>query len=88
MDLMVGQFRPLLEQNRPVVVPKMKDLLPIGARKDMLRYKPVMDKFVPCVVGVTMFKKRMRRIPEKEENLWIISDEAFLYLVIENGYDR
>ena len=46
------------------------------------------DRFVPCVLGRSRYKKRMAAQPRKDDDLFTASDEAFIYLVLENAWDR
>lgn len=50
-------------------------------------FETVLQHFAPCVVGKTLYRKRLQ-MARKEEDLWTVSDEAFVYLVLENTYDR
>ena len=67
----------------------MEATFPIGARAtDPESYGIVMGRFAACVVLINIFNRRMKTIPVEEDKLWTVSDEAFLYVVIENAYAR
>ena len=66
----------------------MATTLPIGPRSRPDVYEMVMERFAPCIVGATQFRKRRKTLPVNEEQMWTTSDEAFLFLVIENAYAR
>lgn len=51
-------------------------------------YHVMLNKFVPCVVGRGLYKKRLSSRPRHEARLFTASDEAFLLLVLENAWDR
>lgn len=51
-------------------------------------FEIVMNRFMPCIVGKTRFKKRLIQKGIEESKLSTPSDEAFLYLLLENYYDR
>ena len=68
---------------------EMKSTFPIGARAtNDASYGIIMGRFAPCVVLINIFNKRMKNIPIDEDKLWTVSDEAFLYVAIENAYAR
>ncbi len=60
----------------------------LEGRKNEECFKVVLKLFAGCVVGQTVFKRRLAKVPTLEEDLWTASDEGFLHLAIENAYDR
>jgi len=51
-------------------------------------YKVTLERFVSCVVGHRLYKKRLTACPCRDEQLHTASDEAFMLLLLENGWDR
>lgn len=59
----------------------------IGGRRNQDAFELTMERFAPCVVGKSLYKQRLKSA-KCEEDLITVSDEAFLYLILENAYDR
>lgn len=56
-------------------------------RRNQGAFEVVLERMGPPVVGTTLFRSRLRQASSDDE-LWTSSDEAFVYLVLENTYDR
>jgi hypothetical protein len=59
----------------------------LSGRKKVTAFHVMLDRFVPCIVGKTVFKERLKSA-KVEEDVYTICDETFCLLVIENYYDR
>ena len=60
----------------------------VGGRARFTVFELLLDRFVPCVVGKNTFKKRLDTNPVKDNDLFTVSDEAFMLLILENSYER
>jgi len=56
-------------------------------RQNVEAFEVLLDRFVAPIVGMREFKKRVASF-ESHEKLFTACDEAFIYLVLENNYDR
>ena len=68
-------------------MPQFKVKSFLEGRENEPAYYEMMNRFAPCVVGKSIFKKRLQT-KNTEDGMWTVSDEAFLLLVLENYYDR
>jgi len=60
----------------------------LQGRKCEMVFRLGLERFVPCVVGRRLYKKRLRIFPKKDSALFTASDEAFMLLLLENSWSR
>jgi len=60
----------------------------LKGRTCMGAFEVTLHRFVAGIVGRRLYKKRLWARPTTDSKLYTASDEAFMLLVLENGWDR